>query len=69
MKRRTVEVVMADVEVIDALVSEARRDGLILFLHIEDERQELFDRRCWDIISIAALDERLRKSCQSCCGR
>lgn len=57
--RLTVEVVVPDVHVVDALVRKAGSQRNIVLLHIEDQRQELVHTRRWHIIAVVPLDEGL----------
>lgn len=57
---RTVEVVVADVEVVDALAGEARRDVRAVLLLLEDEWEEALDRARGHVVPVRALDQGLR---------
>jgi len=57
-QRLTVEIRMADVHVVYALVGETGSDLLAFLLHLEAQWEESFDVGGWDIISVRALDER-----------
>lgn len=57
--KRTVEVVVAYVHVIDALARQTRRHVLPFLLGIENERQELFDSTRRNVVAVRPLDERL----------
>ena len=54
---RTVEVGVADVHVVYALIGEAGRHLLALLLDVEDEREEAVDVGGGDIVAVGALDE------------
>jgi hypothetical protein len=55
----TVEVVMPDVEVVDAAVGKAWRHVGALLLLLEYKRQEALDGRRGDVVPVRALDQRL----------
>jgi hypothetical protein len=44
-RRRTVEVRVVDVDVVDALAREARRELLALLLDVEHDRHEALDEK------------------------
>lgn len=55
----TIQIVMPNVHVIDALAGEAWCHWHVFLLHVQDERQEALDI-CWrNIVSVGALDEGL----------
>lgn len=58
--RRTVEVVVSDMEVVDSLTGEARGDIVTLFFLLEDEGEEALDGRRGDVVAVRALDQGLR---------
>ena len=58
-KSQDVEVVVSDVEVVDALVAEAGRDGGGLFLGVGEEDGEFLDGARGDVAAVVAREERL----------
>lgn len=50
---------MPDVEVVDPLTREARRDILPFLFLFKDKREESLDGRRGDIVAVGTLDERL----------
>ena len=50
---------MSDVHVIDAFRREARPNNHVLFLKVEDERQEALDRARRYVVPVIALDQAL----------
>ena len=52
----TIEIGMADVHIVHALVGETRRDLLAFLLHLEAQRKKSFDICGWDVVSVGALD-------------
>jgi hypothetical protein len=63
---RTVEVRVPDVDVVDALAREARRELLALLLDVEHDRHEALDARPRHVVPVRALDQRL--ALQVCVG-
>jgi hypothetical protein len=63
---RTVEVRVPDVDVVDALAREARRELLALLLDVEHDRHEALDARPRHVVPVRALDQRL--ALQVCAG-
>ena len=59
-KRRTVQIVMSDVHIVDPPVRETRRDLNILLFHVQYQGKKLFDVRRIDIIPIWPLYQRLQ---------
>lgn len=55
----TIEVAMADIREVHALVRKTRGDRLTLLLHFENNWQEAFDMRGSNIVSVRTLNKRL----------
>lgn len=55
---------MPNVHVIDPLTGEARRDGHILLLHVQNQRHEPFDIRRRYVIPVGPLNQGLSRRSQ-----